>query len=123
MALQVCRVSLESRIPRPRLRKATVGMMLLLGAPTKHPQSEAMPLEELAGRWLAPVTSQAEKLIGNKNSIYVVGDILGSKVHKSMFRGMCALSQPVELEHAETIRAHKTRPGSLEWWAKMAAGH
>ena len=75
------------------------------------------------GRQVAGSSHIAEKQLGNRSSIYVVGDILGSKVHKSVFRGMCALSQPVELEHAETIRTHKTRQGSCQWWVKMAAGH
>ena len=65
----------------------------------------------------------AEKLTGNKSSLYVVGDILASRVHRAMFIAIAAISQPVELEHARTIREHKTRSGTLQWWRQMASGN
>ena len=55
----------------------------------------------------------AEKLIGIKSSLYVVGDISASRVHRAMFIAIAAISQPVELEHARTIGEHRTRSGAL----------
>jgi hypothetical protein len=40
-----------------------------------------------------------------------------------MFIAITAISQPVELEHARTIREHKTQSGALLWWRQMAKGN
>ena len=59
---------------------------------------------------------------GNKNGLYLVGQILGRRTSPTLMTLTSAVAGPVMAEHGHALTAMKTKRGCKEWHKEMAAG-
>ena len=71
-------------------------------------------------RSVAASNNTLDKLSGNKNALYVVGNTMGNAITVALATGLAAVAKPVDDEHGRTLVSAKTRRGALEWHIDMA---